>query len=75
MLQKPHFHIEIMHIEQCNVVVVVVNINYEIKTMKTHEDMISSFGHYTRTLRSCLSVSVECTMLSHLSVCVECTMS
>ena len=43
MLQKPHFHIEIeskndMHIEQCNVVVII---KYENKNTKTLEDTIS----------------------------------
>ena len=46
MLSKPHFHIEHieievkidMHIEQCNVVVII---KYEIKSMKTLEDTVS----------------------------------
>ena len=41
-----------MHIEQCNVVVII---KYEIKSMKTLEDYdflkLARFGHYTGTLR------------------------
>ena len=43
MLKKTHFHIETkekigMHIEQCNLVVII---KYEIESMKTLEDTIS----------------------------------